>query len=247
MSNDVTVDIPIEDIRAGVRAEIDSALGTVAAQVYEKAKATTAFRDKTGKAAAFHLDIPLQVRERWLRDLREGPAQPPCGVRARAWLTKDGKVRTEHRVPGKYLPPKGQKRRPPHGGRNPARTCWGMPTLWQAPLILKSALLRTLREDAGLVRAGWEQGFRARHPRREHICPCVTFQRLGGRPANTLAGPSGLGGDRPSDRRMGTGLPRGESRSQGRARRHARQAGRVSGRISLRTKTCTRTGPTTSA
>lgn len=49
MSNDVTVDIPIEDIRAGVRAEIDSALGTVAAQVYEKAKATTAFRDKTGK------------------------------------------------------------------------------------------------------------------------------------------------------------------------------------------------------
>ena len=49
MSNDVTVDIPIEDIRAGVRAEIDSALGKVAAQVYEKAKATTAFRDKTGK------------------------------------------------------------------------------------------------------------------------------------------------------------------------------------------------------
>lgn len=49
MSNDVTVDIPIEDIRAGVRAEIDSALGAVAAQVYEKAKASTAFRDKTGK------------------------------------------------------------------------------------------------------------------------------------------------------------------------------------------------------
>ena len=49
MSNDVTVDIPIEDIRAGVRAEIDSALGTVAAQVFEKAKSSTAFRDKTGR------------------------------------------------------------------------------------------------------------------------------------------------------------------------------------------------------
>ena len=49
MSNDVVVDIPIEDIRAGVRAEIDSDLGGIAAQVFEKAKASTAFRDKTGR------------------------------------------------------------------------------------------------------------------------------------------------------------------------------------------------------
>lgn len=48
MSNDVVVDIPIEDIRAGVRAEIDSDLGGIAAQVFEKAKSSTAFRDKTG-------------------------------------------------------------------------------------------------------------------------------------------------------------------------------------------------------
>ena len=49
----------------------------------------------------------------------------------------------------------------------------------------ETALLRTLREDAGLsalvgtIPAG-------------NYLPCVTFQRLGGRPANTLAGPSGL-------------------------------------------------------
>ena len=49
MSNDVVVDIPIEDIRAGVRAEIDSDLGGIAAQVFEKAKSSTAFRDKTGR------------------------------------------------------------------------------------------------------------------------------------------------------------------------------------------------------
>ena len=49
MSNDVVVDIPIEEIRAGVRAEIDSDLGGIAAQVFEKAKASTAFRDKTGR------------------------------------------------------------------------------------------------------------------------------------------------------------------------------------------------------
>ena len=49
MSNDVVVDIPIEEIRAGVRAEIDSDLGGIAAQVFEKAKSSTAFRDKTGR------------------------------------------------------------------------------------------------------------------------------------------------------------------------------------------------------
>ena len=38
MSNDVVVDIPIEDIRAGVRAEIDSDLGGIAAQVFEKGR-----------------------------------------------------------------------------------------------------------------------------------------------------------------------------------------------------------------
>ena len=56
MSNDVVVDIPIEEIRAGVRAEIDSDLGGIAAQVFEKAKASTAFKDKTGR-----LDLPLEV------------------------------------------------------------------------------------------------------------------------------------------------------------------------------------------
>ena len=35
MSSDVVVDIPIEDIRAGVRAEIDSDLEGIAAQVFE--------------------------------------------------------------------------------------------------------------------------------------------------------------------------------------------------------------------
>jgi hypothetical protein len=49
VSNDVVVDIPIEEIRAGVRAEIDSDLGGIAAQVFEKAKASTAFKDKTGR------------------------------------------------------------------------------------------------------------------------------------------------------------------------------------------------------
>ena len=49
MSNAVVEGIPNEDIRAGVRAEIDSELGGIAAQVFEKAKASTAFRDKTGR------------------------------------------------------------------------------------------------------------------------------------------------------------------------------------------------------
>ena len=49
MNRNVEVNIPIEEIRAGVRAEIDSDLGGIAAQVFEKARGTTAFRDKTGR------------------------------------------------------------------------------------------------------------------------------------------------------------------------------------------------------
>ena len=101
MSNDVTVDIPIEDIRAGVRAEIDSALGTVAAQVYEKAKATTAFRDKTGKLR----------RSIWIYRSKYENGGYVIYVKAphshlvefgHAVVTKDGKV-LEHRVPGKFF------------------------------------------------------------------------------------------------------------------------------------------------
>lgn len=52
MSNDVVVDIPIEDIRAGVRAEIDSDLGGIAAQVFEKAKKLHGVQGQDGEAAA---------------------------------------------------------------------------------------------------------------------------------------------------------------------------------------------------
>lgn len=52
-------------------------------------------------------------------------------------------------------------------------------------------LLRTLREDAGLSALVGSKVFPLFIPSGNYL-PCVTFQRLGGRPANTLAGPSGL-------------------------------------------------------
>ena len=52
-------------------------------------------------------------------------------------------------------------------------------------------LLRTLREDAGLSALVGSKVFPLFIPSGNYL-PCVTFQRLGGRPANTLSGVSGL-------------------------------------------------------
>ena len=52
-------------------------------------------------------------------------------------------------------------------------------------------LLRTLREDAGLSALVRNKVFPLFIPSGNYL-PCVTFQRLGGRPANTLSGASGL-------------------------------------------------------
>ena len=65
-----------------------------------------------------------------------------------------------------------------------------MPTLASA-VDFETALLRTLREDAGLSALVGNKVFPLAIPAGNYL-PCVTFQRLGGRPANTLAGPSGL-------------------------------------------------------
>ena len=48
-----------------------------------------------------------------------------------------------------------------------------------------------LQEDAGLSALVGSKVFPLFIPSGNYL-PCVTFQRLGGRPANTLAGPSGL-------------------------------------------------------
>ena len=101
MSNDVVVDIPIEEIRAGVRAEIDSDLGGIAAQVFEKAKASTAFKDKTGRLR----------QSIWIYRSKDKDGDFVVYVKAphshlvefgHAVVTKDGKV-LEHRVPGKFF------------------------------------------------------------------------------------------------------------------------------------------------
>lgn len=101
MSNNVVVDIPIEEIRAGVRAEIDSDLGGIAAQVFEKAKASTAFRDKTGRLR----------QSIWIYRSKYEDGGYVIYVKAphshlvefgHAVVTKDGKV-LEHRVPGKHF------------------------------------------------------------------------------------------------------------------------------------------------
>ena len=52
-------------------------------------------------------------------------------------------------------------------------------------------LLRTLREDAGLSALVGNKVFALVIPQGTKL-PCITFQPLGGRPANTLSGASGL-------------------------------------------------------
>ena len=52
-------------------------------------------------------------------------------------------------------------------------------------------LLRTLREDAGLSALVGNKVFALVIPQGTKLT-CITFQRLGGRPANTLSGASGL-------------------------------------------------------
>ncbi|MEI3478411.1 MAG: DUF3168 domain-containing protein, partial [Bilophila sp.] len=54
----------------------------------------------------------------------------------------------------------------------------------------EKALLRTLREDAGLYALVEGKVFALLVPTGTTL-PCVSFQRFGGRPANTLAGASG--------------------------------------------------------
>ena len=55
----------------------------------------------------------------------------------------------------------------------------------------ETALLRTLREDAGLSALVGNKVFPLAIPAGNYL-PCVTFQRIGGMPANTLSGHSGL-------------------------------------------------------
>lgn len=55
----------------------------------------------------------------------------------------------------------------------------------------ESVLLRMLQEDAGLSALVGSKVFPLFIPSWNYL-PCVTFQRLGGRPANTLSGASGL-------------------------------------------------------
>ena len=52
-------------------------------------------------------------------------------------------------------------------------------------------LLRTLREDAGLSALVGNKVFALVIPQGTKL-PCITFQRIGGMPANTLSGASGL-------------------------------------------------------
>ena len=55
----------------------------------------------------------------------------------------------------------------------------------------ESVLLRMLQEDAGLSALVGSKVFPLFIPSGNYL-PCVTFQRLGGRPANTLSGAYGL-------------------------------------------------------
>ena len=52
-------------------------------------------------------------------------------------------------------------------------------------------LLRTLREDAGLSALVGNKVFALVIPQGTKL-PCISYQRFGGRPANTLSGASGL-------------------------------------------------------
>ena len=101
MSNDVVVDIPIEEIRAGVRAEIDSDLGGIAAQVFEKAKASTAFRDKTGRLRQSIWIYRSKYKDGGYVVYVKAPHSHLVEF-GHAVVTKDGKV-LEHRVPGKFF------------------------------------------------------------------------------------------------------------------------------------------------
>lgn len=65
-----------------------------------------------------------------------------------------------------------------------------MPTL-ASTVDFEKALLRTLQEDAGLSALVGSKVFPLAIPAGNYL-PCVTFQRLGGRPANILSGHSGL-------------------------------------------------------
>lgn len=101
MSSDVVVDIPIEDIRAGVRAEIDSDLGGIAAQVFEKAKSSTAFRDKTGRLRQSIWIYRSKYKDGGYVVYVKAPHSHLVEF-GHAVVTKDGKV-LEHRVPGKFF------------------------------------------------------------------------------------------------------------------------------------------------
>lgn len=65
-----------------------------------------------------------------------------------------------------------------------------MPTMASA-VDFEIVLLRTLREDAGLSALVGNKVFALVIPQGTKL-PCITFQRIGGMPANTLSGHSGL-------------------------------------------------------
>ena len=65
-----------------------------------------------------------------------------------------------------------------------------MPTM-ASGVDFEIVLLRTLREDAGLSALVGSKVFALVIPQGTKL-PCVTFQRIGGMPANTLSGHSGL-------------------------------------------------------
>nr|DAK95137.1 MAG TPA: tail component [Caudoviricetes sp.] len=65
-----------------------------------------------------------------------------------------------------------------------------MPTMASA-VDFETVLLRMLQEDAGLSALVGSKVFPLFIPSGNFL-PCVTFQRIGGRPANTLSGASGL-------------------------------------------------------
>ncbi|MFR4120323.1 MAG: HK97 gp10 family phage protein [Bilophila wadsworthia] len=135
MSNDVVVDIPIEDIRAGVRAEIDSDLGGIAAQVFEKAKSSTAFRDKTGRLRQSIWIYRSKYKDGGYVVYVKAPHSHLVEF-GHEQIAKDGKtVLISSR---KAFPAQGPQRRPAKGGYDASRHDGG-PALWQAPLILKSS------------------------------------------------------------------------------------------------------------
>lgn len=66
-------------------------------------------------------------------------------------------------------------------------------------------LLRTLREDAGLSALVGNKVFALVIPQGTKL-PCITFQRLGREARQHAVRGVRSGGNRPSDRRVGTGL-----------------------------------------